>query len=348
MKAYKQLNFSSKLLVNYPLAWSLKLHYIIPISLIFNIFFINLKLEIYQIESLHIPISFLSSSLLIYLFYTQKNYILSQNYEKNKVTLEPFFRFQLYIITMFFILLPTYSLQLKVKDITKQYHFTQEEHSIKYFYFTDNKYKTKCKFNDINKTYSYGEGEKVCIGNKELFNNIVLSLTSLKSVSEIETKNIYEAMETMEYIENIENVIDTEGMGIYLLLLSSFLLIIFQNIGIKKFIFILLFLPVSYFFLIFIEKTLLINSFIEKMNLSELLTIILLTFLYKIINKKYKIIYFIISILWLFLYIAGTIQSNQPNITLLESTYFYSIISILIIPIVNHIIYLQSKPKDIK
>ena len=265
---------------------------------------------------------------MIYFFYKENFYINSKNYEGSNKILNHFIEVVLYIILIFFIFLPQITLDFKIKNFIQQYHFTEDELEILKYTFINHKYKAKCTFNKKTQKYFLDStGDTICNGNREIFDKVVLSLSSLKFSSEINTDNVASTIDKLGFIEINKRL--SIKLYLYVILLLVYFLIIFKYIGGLKNFTKFLFFTFIYYYSIY-DFTPSQFRTIEWSKMIELLSTIILLFLYYILTKQRLII---LSIMAIHLFFVLALKD-------------YFIIIIIFLSITHQLVYLQSKPKE--
>ena len=347
------------LLINYPLMWSTKFHYIVFISITISILLVIYELTIkFQLDELYYMYSYspyLTLILFIYWLYKQKFYIQTKNYGKSITN--PFIEFQIYFFSILFFFLPFLIILSIFFNITKQYDFTEEELKIVHYTFKNNQYSATCHNPFDNYTLSE-LGEEVCIGDKEFFDKVIFSLTQKDFSDEINFRPLDIVKEKLQFIDNKDSQNYIFGVSIPLIIIFTVWFILLQIIGFKKgsYLFITFFIFVSAIaFLSFESLGLFQLSASNPLSIFiYFFALVFFTILVFILYKFYKnltIFFLLINfIVYTLLIFIANLNMNIFNFqflnNLISNVPFFILVSIIIKPMVKHIVFLNSKPSN--
>jgi len=341
-------------LLNYPLLWNLRFHYLIFYNFLifclvlgYSIFY---EFEMYQILYTYQYLFPITIVIFIYWIYQHKKYISLEEY--NKKLPNPISEYLLYFVTVYLVILPfAIAIIMSIRFVGEHTPKTDDFKILQYS-FVDNQYEMKCSKDENGLDVFDQNSTRICIGNKKEFDEIVLSWSTKKNSEKIREEDVIDAQNTLEFFQNKSSFFHSTILDTLLSLYLPILIIFFKYSGYKKSIRIIQFAmiyggfigAITYFFLENMNNLAHYLSIHEDFVFISFLFIPLLLF-YKIF-KRHRLIFFA-QIVLLSIFVLTILINTHTNIPFQFGGLVVILLTLLFIkPIRSHILYLNAKPKE--
>jgi len=263
MKILKKINFYQKLdlflLLNYPSVWSMRLHYVFIISILFSLFLFLYPFKLYQIPYTYPYLLYIVLIFFAYWLFKQREFVTSKEYTKALISARS--EFLLYIITIFFFFLPLFTM-LMVSDnlIESKLPFASKKIDLKYIEFDESTLKYKCTYNKKEFIYNYDdEGKEFCPISEErmlLLETLITSLSTVKNIERVDTRTLKSIKNRCSTLEGFNLKVYIENILLWIFFYIPFFIIYFKhsNSFEKKWFFIPIYWGILLFIMVQLEN----------------------------------------------------------------------------------------------